>query len=266
MKVLIKLGGTLLDSAEKVGSIAEQLAAAGPQHQLVVVHGGGKEVTRFLAERGVQSRFQNGLRVSDSTVIDAVTKVIAGTVNKRLVAAIVAAGRQTIGISGVDGLLTRAVQMDPSLEYVGKPVSTDGKLLDLLVTSGYLPVVACIAADQAGNIYNVNADAMAVSAALGWQASKLFFLTDVPGVKDAGGNLVSELSPAEIGELISSGVASGGMQAKLESAQQALAGGVEVSIVSGSAPRIISRLLNGEIAGTRLLGHNSAIPAGMDRQ
>jgi acetylglutamate kinase len=265
VKVLIKLGGTLLDSTDKVRSIAEQLASAGPEHQLVVVHGGGKEVTRFLAERGVESRFQNGLRVSDSTVIDAVTKVIAGGVNKRLVSALIAAGRQTIGISGVDGLLTRAVQLDPSLEYVGRPVSTDGKLLDLMVTSGYLPVVACIAADQAGNIYNVNADAMAVSAALGWQASKLFFLTDVPGVKDAGGNLVSELTAAEIGEFIGSGVATGGMQAKLEAANEALAAGIEVSIVSGSAPRILSRLLNGELAGTRLVRQNSGIPAGMDR-
>lgn len=267
MKVLIKLGGTLLDSAEKVRAIAEQLASAGPEHQLVVVHGGGKEVTRFLAERGVESRFQNGLRVSDATVIDAVTKVIAGGVNKRLVSALLAAGRQTIGISGLDGLLTRAVQFDPSLEYVGRPVSTDGKLLDLLVTSGYLPAVACVAGDEAGNIYNVNADVMAVSAALGWQASKLFFLTDVPGVKDGRGNLVSELTPTGIGELIVSGVATGGMQAKLEAAEQALAAGVEVSIVSGSEPRIISRLLDGELAGTRLVATRDAgVAAGVDRR
>ncbi|MFL6416259.1 MAG: acetylglutamate kinase, partial [Bryobacteraceae bacterium] len=179
MKVLIKIGGTLLDSPEKVQSIASQLASVGPDSQLVVVHGGGKEVTRFLAERGIESRFQNGLRVSDLTVIDAVTKVIAGAVNKRLVSALIAAGRQTIGLSGIDGLLTRAVPLDPALDFVGRPVSTDGKLLDLMESAGYLPVVACIAGDEAGNIYNVNADVMAVSAALGWQAAKLFFLTDV---------------------------------------------------------------------------------------
>jgi len=267
VKVLIKLGGTLLDSAEKVRSIAEQLASAGPEHELVVVHGGGKEVTRFLAERGVESRFQNGLRVSDATVIDAVTKVIAGGVNKRLVSAVIAAGRQTIGISGVDGLLTRAVQFDPSLEFVGRPVSTDAKLLDLLLTSGYLPVVACVAGDEAGNIYNVNADVMAVSAALGWHASRLFFLTDVPGVKDREGNLVSQLTPDDIGELIRSGVAAGGMQAKLEAAEEALAGGVEVSIVSGSEPRIISRLLEGEPVGTRLVATpGAAVGAELQRK
>lgn len=267
MKVLIKLGGTLLESAEKIRSTAEQLASTAPEHQLVVVHGGGKEVTRFLAERGVESRFRNGLRVSDATVIDAVTKVIAGGVNKRLVSALIAAGRQTIGISGVDGLLTRAVQFDPSLEFVGRPVSTDGKLLDLLVTSGYLPVVACVAGDDAGNIYNVNADVMAVSAALGWHAWKLFFLTDVPGVKDGEGNLVSRLSPVDIRELIRSGVATGGMQAKLEAAEEALAGGVEVSIASGSEPRIISRLLEGEPVGTRLVAApDAAVGAELQRK
>lgn len=267
MKVLIKLGGTLLDSEDKVRSMAEQLAAVGPEHQLVVVHGGGKEVTRFLAERGVESRFQNGLRVSDMTVIDAVTKVIAGGVNKRLVSALTAAGRQTIGISGVDGLLTRAVQFDPALEFVGRPVSTNGKLLDLLVTSGYLPAVACVAGDEAGHIYNVNADVMAVSVALGWRASKLFFLTDVPGVKDESGNPVSQLTSADIEELIRSGVATGGMQAKLEAAEEALAGGVEVSIVSGAEVRIVSRLLAGEMAGTRLVGkQNIGFAAGVDRQ
>jgi acetylglutamate kinase len=254
VKVLIKIGGTLLDSEEKVRSIAAQLASLGPDHQVVVVHGGGKEVTRFLSERGVESRFQNGLRVSDLRVIDAVTKVIAGTVNKRLVSALIGAGKPAIGLSGVDGLLTRAVQMDPSLEFVGRPTSTDGKLLDLLVTAGYLPAVACVAADERGNIYNVNADVMAVSAAIGWKASKLFFLTDVPGVKDERGSLVPELTLFDIEKLIRSGVATGGMQAKLEAAQEALAGGVEVAIVSGSESRIISRLLEGEMIGSRLVG------------
>lgn len=258
MKVLIKIGGTLLDSQEKVQSIAAELASLGLEHQIVVVHGGGKEVTRFLSERGVESRFQNGLRVSDLTVIDAVTKVIAGTVNKRLVTALTAAGRQTIGLSGVDGLLTRAVQMDPSLEFVGRPTSTDGKLLDLLVSAGYLPVVACVAGDKRGNIYNVNADVMAVSAALGWHAAKLFFLTDVPGVKNESGALVSELTSADIESLIRSGVATGGMEAKLAASLEALAGGVEMAIVLGSEPRVIHRLLAGATVGTRLISARSA--------
>jgi acetylglutamate kinase len=251
LKVLIKLGGTLLDSAEKRADIACQLAAAAKQCELVVVHGGGKQVTRFLEERGVESRFVNGLRVSDQTVIDAVTQVIAGGVNKRLVAAIIAAGAGAVGLSGVDGGLTQAVQLDPDLQFVGKPASSKGSLLDMLVNAGYLPVVACIAGDTHGNIFNVNADQMAVSCAAGWQAGKLFFLTDVAGVKDAYGETLSELTVSDIRSLIASGVAHGGMQAKLESAMWALESGLkQVIIASGQAPDICLRLLAGEQQGT----------------
>lgn len=257
MKVLIKIGGTLLDTPEKRSAIASQLASVPTDFELVVVHGGGKEVTRFLAERGVESHFKNGLRVSDATVIDAVTKVIAGTVNKRLVGSLLATGRQAVGLSGVDGLLTRAVQLDPSLEFVGQPVSTDGRLLDLLTNAGYLPVVACIAADDEGNIYNVNADVMAVSAAVDWGAEKLLFLTDVPGVKDDSGSFAPQLTSLDIERLILSGVATGGMQAKLEAAGKALLTGIEVAIVSGSEANIIRRLLNGEKIGTLLLPESS---------
>jgi acetylglutamate kinase len=122
------------------------------------------------------------------------------------------------------------------------------------VTSGYLPAVACLAGDEEGNIYNVNADAMAVSVAVGWRASKLFFLTDVPGVKNEMGSLLPELNSADIDGLIRSGVATGGMQAKLEAAQLALESGINVAIVSGSESRIVPRLLEGEAIGTRLAG------------
>jgi acetylglutamate kinase len=138
VKVLIKIGGTLLQNAERRGAIARQLAAIAPDHELVVVHGGGKQVTRFLEERGVQSRFVNGLRVSDEAVIDAVTNVIAGGLNKRLVSALSQAGVPAIGLSGVDGRLTSAVQFAPELGFVGKPVKTDGGLLALFESAGYV--------------------------------------------------------------------------------------------------------------------------------
>ncbi len=102
------------------------MAEVSQDYELVVVHGGGKQVSRFLEERGVISRFVGGLRVSDQAVIEAVTKVIAGTVNKQLVSAIVAAGKSAVGLSGVDGSLTTAVQLNPDLGFVGKPVKTDG--------------------------------------------------------------------------------------------------------------------------------------------
>ena len=253
MKVLIKLGGTLLDDAAKRTDLARQLAFVAQQAELVVVHGGGKQVTRFLEERGVTSRFVAGLRVSDETVIDAVTKVIAGSINKQLVAAVCAAGRPAVGLSGVDGLLTTACAVNPELQFVGKPQHTDGKLFHLLVGAGYLPVVACIAADAQGNIYNVNADQMAVSCAVGWGADKLLFLTDVPGVKNGSGTVVAELALQDVANLIQTGVAHGGMQAKLESAVWALEGGIsEVVIAPGQEAGICERLLAGRRIGTRL--------------
>lgn len=253
MKLLIKLGGTLLDDAAQEREIARQLAQLAPSHQLVVVHGGGKQVTRFLEERGIASRFVGGLRVSDEPVIDAVTKSIAGTVNKRLVCALTAAGAAAVGLSGVDGALTTAEQLHPDLGFVGRPARTDGRLLEVLLKAGYLPVVACIAGDADGNIYNVNADQMAVSCALGWGADRLLFLTDVPGVKSENGAVLPHLIEKDIRELIQSGTARGGMQAKLESARVALQNGLaEVAIASGHEPDVCARLVAGEELGTRI--------------
>lgn len=253
MRILIKLGGTLLDQAEGRTAIAAQLAEVCREHELVVVHGGGKQVTRFLAERGIESRFVNGLRVSDAAVMDAVIKNVAGTVNKELVAAIIGAGESATGLSGVDGPLTVAEPLNPELGWVGKPLRTEGRLLDLLVNSGYLPVIACIAGDRQGNIYNVNADQMAVSCAIGWSAERLLFLTDVSGVHGAAGHVIPALNVPAVRHLIESRVATGGMQAKLEAALAALSGGIaDVTIAFGREPNVCKRLLSGELLGTRV--------------
>jgi acetylglutamate kinase len=244
VKILIKLGGTLLEEPAARRDLARQLAAVRRDHELVVVHGGGKQVTLFLDARGVKSRFVGGLRVSDEDVIDAVTKVIAGTVNKQLVTALVAQRVRAVGFSGLDGPLTLASQLDPDLGFVGQPQKTDGTLLHLLLQGGYTPVIACIAGDQRGNIYNVNADQMAVSCAAGLGADRLLFLTDVPGVKDADGELRSVLTAEDCLRLVASEIATGGMQAKLEAAQAALKAGVaEVWIAAGREPGICARLL-----------------------
>jgi len=253
VKVLIKLGGALLDDAARQSEIARQLASLAVRHEVVVVHGGGKQMTRFLDQRGIQSRFVSGLRVSDEAVIDAVTMVISGAVNKRLVSALTAAGVAAVGLSGVDGSLTLADPLHPDLGFVGRPVRTDGRLLKLLLAAGYLPVIACVAGDSSGNIYNVNADQMAVSCALGWGADRLLFLTDVVGVKDAAGVTLPRLTGSGIEELIRSGIAHGGMQAKLESARLALQQGLaEVVIASGQEDNVCARVLDGENLGTRL--------------
>jgi len=254
VKILVKLGGTLLDGPESRHRLAREIAAvAKAGNSVVVVHGGGKQLTRFLAEKGIESRFVDGLRVTTVAVLDAVLKVLAGSVNQELVAALIAAGASAVGLSGVDALLAEAEQMSPDLGFVGRTVHSDARLLEILTGHGYLPVVACVAADRNGQIYNVNADQMAVACAASFGADKLLFLTDVDGVRGGGNEILPTLTPQQCHELISSGVATGGMQAKLNAAADGLERGVrEVVIAPGALPGVVRKLTNGETVGTRL--------------
>lgn len=260
MKLLIKLGGTLLDDEATRKRLAGDLAAlVGAGHQIVVVHGGGKQMTRFLAERGVESRFVGGLRVSTPAVIDAVLKVVAGSVNRQLVASLVDEGAQAVGFCGIDACLVEAEPISDELGAVGKPVKANPALLELLVGNGYLPVVACVAGDRHGNIYNVNADQMAVACAAGFGADKLLFLTDVDGVRDAQNTVIRELPLSGCTHLIETGVATGGMQAKLNAAMDAIRGGVaEVRIAPGAAAGVIARVMAEEPAGTAIVSFAAA--------
>lgn len=255
MRLLVKIGGSLLDSGEQRRRLAREAAeACRSGHQLVLVHGGGKQMNRFLAQRGIQSQFIDGLRVTTPDTIDAVLKVFAGSVNHELVAALIAAGAPAVGLTGIDAGLVEAEPLRSELGAVGKPVRCDPKLLDLLVRENFLPVVACVAGDGKGAIFNVNADQMAVSCAIGFRAERLIFLTDVDGVLDAGNRLLPTLTAAECEELIRTGTATGGMLAKLTAAGDALRSGVGgVVIAAGAQNRVISRLLGGERLGTRLI-------------
>lgn len=253
MKLLVKLGGTLLDDPGSRHRLAGELAAIGGQHQLTVVHGGGKQMTRFLAERGVESKFVNGLRVTSPEVVDAVLKVFAGSVNHELVAAFVKAGARAVGLTGIDAHLTEAEQMNPELGAVGRITGADAGVLNVLTQNGYLPVVACVGGNRQGEIFNVNADQMAVACAGAFAADQLIFLTDVPGVKGGDGKWLAHLSSTGAKDLIAQGVATGGMEAKLNSACQALADGVgQVRIAAGAEPDAVARLLAGEQIGTRM--------------
>jgi acetylglutamate kinase len=231
-----------------------QLAAISRRMPVVVVHGGGRQMTRFLEDRGIQSRFVNGLRVTTPEILDAVLKVLAGSVNRQLVAALNRAGARAAGISGIDACMVEAEQMDPALGSVGRVVRADPALLQTLLDGGFLPVVACVAGDRHGRMFNVNADQMAVSCAAAFGADQLIFLTDVDGVLDAGKRLLPELTLPQSESLIAAGVATGGMLAKLNAAHDALRRGVpQARIAPGAAPGILERILRGEPAGTRLL-------------
>lgn len=254
MRVLIKLGGTLLDDPSSLHRLAAEIAAELSQYQIAVVHGGGKQMTRFLAERGVESRFVNGLRVTTPDVIDAVVKVFIGSVNTQLVSALRAAGAKPVGLSGVDAGLVDAEVLNPDLGLVGKPVHSDAGLVEVLVQGSYLPVIACVAGDAQGRIFNVNADQMAVACATSFGVEKLLFLTDVEGVRDGQGKTRPVLTAQEARNLIADGVATGGMQAKLEAALTALNQGVnEVLIAPGAAAGVVRLALSGSPVGTRLI-------------
>jgi acetylglutamate kinase len=255
VKVLVKLGGTLLDAPEARDALAGQIAEArAGGAEVVVVHGGGKQMTRYLAERGIESRFVNGLRVTTPETLDAVLKVFAGSVNHELVASINRAGAQAVGLSGIDAFLAEAEQMDPALGAVGRVTKSNPALLSLLTANRYVPVVACVAGDRQGQVFNVNADQMAVACAAAFGARQLIFLTDVEGVLDQSRQVRPVLTAAESERLIAEGVATGGMLAKLNAAVAALRGGVEqVRIAPGTTADVLSRVLAGEAIGTRMV-------------
>jgi acetylglutamate kinase len=255
VKILVKLGGTLLDAAESRNRLASEISSAVNQDlQVVVVHGGGKQMTRYLADRGVESRFINGLRVTTPEVLDAVVKVLAGSVNQELVAALVACGASAVGLTGMDALLTEARPISEELGLAGNPVRSDPRLLQTLIEFQYLPVLACVAGNREGHFFNVNADQMAVSVAGALKVDKLLFLTDVDGVRGQDNQICPELSLDKCRMLIANGIATGGMRAKLESAAKALEGGIaEVVIAPGASPDILRKLLDGAAIGTRVI-------------
>jgi acetylglutamate kinase len=255
VKVLVKLGGTLLDAPQSRDALAAQIAeAARGGIEIVVVHGGGKQMTRFLAERGIESRFVDGLRVTTPETLDAVLKVFAGSVNHELVASLNRAGALAVGLSGIDSFLVEAEQLDPALGAVGRVTKSNPALLHLLTANGYLPVVACVASDRQGQVYNVNADQMAVACAAAYGAQHLIFLTDVEGVLDGARRVRPVLTGRECARLIADGVATGGMQAKLNAALAALEGGVaRVRIAPGAAAGVLQRVLAGDGIGTEII-------------
>jgi acetylglutamate kinase len=255
VKALIKIGGSLLDDPAARHDIARQIAlVAGLGWQVTVVHGGGKQMTRFLEERGIKSNFVGGLRVTTEETIDAVLKVLAGTVNTQLVSALGLAGVKAVGLTGIDSGLAVADQLHPELGFVGRVLSSEPHLLRTLTSAGYVPVVACVAGGTQGEVFNVNGDSMAVAVASNWYVDSLVFLTDVSGVLDANKSVVPLLTIDDCNALISSGVATGGMQAKLNAASDAVEHGVrEVRIVKGSEPDIVTRVFGNEEIGTRVI-------------
>src|SRR5271168_1305481 len=260
MRLLIKIAGALLERDEHVQSIARQiteLARAG--HELLVVHGGGKIFTATLARMGIESRFVNGLRITDRETRDVAVMVFGGLLNKRLAGAISLAGQPAVGISASDAacFLAEPMQIDENENSLGFVGYLTGVNLDFLRSqwrAGVLPVASCLGLGANGEIYNINADHMAAAAAEFIRADRLIFLTDVAGVLD-GDKVLRAVRGGEIEDMIRRNKVSGGMILKLEAAKRALAGGVaEVRIAGGTAPRALLAAANASrCPGTRVL-------------
>jgi len=224
----------------------------------IVVHGGGPQIGQMLQRLGIESKFIDGLRVTDAATMEVVEMVLAGTINKQLVSAINAAGGCAIGLSGKDGNLIRArkVSRNVDLGFVGEPERVDERVLATFRQSDIIPVIAPIGVGAHGETYNINADTVAGAVAAAVRASRFLLLTDVAGVLDAEKRLIAELTAAEARRLIDAGVISGGMIPKVETCLDAVDGGVEAAVIlDGRVPHAILLELFTEGAGTLIRGN-----------
>jgi acetylglutamate kinase len=236
--VVIKFGGHAMGDAEEMASFARDVVL---MRQVgvnpVIVHGGGPMINQMLKKLDIQSDFVRGKRVTDAATMEVVEMVLSGAVNKRIVQAIQDEGGRAVGLSGKDGGMVTCEPDDPELGLVGRPVAVNTDLLHHLFTGGFIPVIAPLGMGRAGETYNINGDTAAGAIAAALKADRLLLLTDVSGVKDAGGDVVTQLSPAHVRELTQAGVIAGGMIPKTETALAAIEGGVRaVVILDGRAP------------------------------
>ncbi|HEV2326325.1 MAG TPA: acetylglutamate kinase [Terracidiphilus sp.] len=258
MKYVIKLGGAGLENPPLIDGCTRAIVElARDGNQVAIVHGGGVQLTRTLKALGKQSEFVDGLRVTDSETRDVALMVFAGRVNKRLVAAFGALGQPAVGLSGGDGLLFRArkKRTGPDLGFVGEIASSDTRWLEAIWQLNGVPVLSSMALGFDGEYYNINADEMAAACAIACRADALVFLTDVPGVKDANGDVLRWLSIDQIAEMAKSAVISGGMLPKLAACREALLNGVKrVRILPAEAAGVLPDLCSSRVAhGTEVM-------------
>ena len=251
MRFVVKLGGVAIENATILRlccTAIQQMVEDGSE--VAVVHGGGVQLTRTLTQMGKTSEFVSGLRVTDAETRDTALMVLAGQVNKSLVAILGQVGQPAMGLSGGDGHAFRARKKKsmPDLGFVGEIVATDPKWLEAIWNMGAVPVISSIALGFDGEYYNINADEMASACAIGTKADALLFLTDVAGVKGTDGKVVRWLMISEISELERARVITGGMLPKLKACKDALAHGVKrVRILPAQAAACLPFLMSSRV-------------------
>ena len=258
--VVIKYGGNAMVNEQLKQQVMEDIALLWLIGvKVVLVHGGGPEISETMKRLGKQAQFVNGLRVTDKETVDIVQMVLAGKVNKSLVNLLQMKGGHAVGLSGIDGGIIEATMKDEALGYVGKITRIRTQPITDLLEKNYIPVISTVASDRLGNTYNINGDTAAAYIAGALNAERLIMMTDIAGIlrdKDDPGTLIPALTVKEAKKLFDEGVISGGMIPKVDCCIEAINKGVKhVVIMDGRVPHsILMELLTDEGAGTMVMG------------
>jgi acetylglutamate kinase len=255
--IVVKLGGAAIEGGDIEPVLQDVVLLRFVGMRPVLVHGGGPAISAWQRRMGIESRFVNGLRVTDAQTMEIAKMVLTGKVGPDLVATIHRLGGNAIGLSGEDGptllVRPRAAEGGEDLGFVGEVVQVNPEPIEAILDQGRVPVVASIGLGYDGQAYNVNADAVAAELAVSLRATKLLLLTDVDGVHDSDGSLISELDSTRAKSLIASGVISGGMIPKVMAALRALDGTRAAHIIDGRVPHtLLLELLTEHGVGTML--------------
>lgn len=260
--IVVKYGGNAMINEElKAAVMGDIVLLSLIGIKVVLVHGGGPEITDMLKKVGKESKFVDGLRVTDKESVEIVQMVLAGKINKNLVNSLQLKGGKAIGMSGIDGHMIKAKQMKPELEYVGEVTDINVEpILDVL-DKGYIPVISTVGVDDEGNVYNINADTAASRIAGTLKAESLISMTDIAGLledKDDPSTLIPKVYVSDVGNLVKRGVISGGMIPKVECCTEAIRRGVKkVFIIDGRVPHsILIEMMTDEGSGTMFVSGN----------
>ncbi len=260
----MKIGGSTLGSHDTTLLDLVKLQREGTE--VVVVHGGGSVISHWMQRQGILPRFVGGLRVTDAESLEIVVAVLGGLINKELVSLMEQLGGKCIGLSGIDNCMLTCDIANPELGYVGDVQSVNAGLIRVLLDAGYIPMIAPLGvhrfdgSENAGKPLNINGDTVAGELARELQAERLVFLTDVAGVMDGGGRVISRLDRRRANMLLNSGVAGGGMIPKLQACLRGLEGGAAANIIDGRHPNALLDCLTGRPGGTTITAGLPSLP------
>jgi len=254
--VVVKYGGAAMLNEELKSAVMKDITLLSQIGiKIILVHGGGPEITAMLKRVGKESKFLNGLRVTDAETAEIAQMVLAGKVNKDLVAFINSVGGKAVGLCGTDGGLIKPEKISNDLGFVGEVKSVDTSLITELLGHGYIPIISTVGADESGQVYNINADTAATAIATALNAENIIFMTDIKGLlKDVNdeNSLIPHVTLGEVPKLIKQGIISGGMIPKVECCENAVKQGVKKAVmIDGRIPHaILIEMLSDEGAGT----------------